>query len=213
MRAMDRDRSGVHPRARAPRAEARERDLPASVPGMVLVGVVVLALAAVLLAASHPAWGLALGALGVLELAGAVAVLLARSLRPPAPAPAGEPFSPAIVHQQALRAGGGAYLATGSKGEWIAAPPQSAVLVLAGPRAGKTSCVVIPALIAHPGAAVATSTKPEVLHATLAARRELGEAWFFDLSGHGTPAGCKPCAGHRFSTRPIGSGRSWSPRR
>jgi len=30
-----------------------------------------------------------------------------------------------------------------------------------------------------------------VLAATLAARRQLGEAWFFDLSGHGTPPGCR----------------------
>jgi type IV secretion system protein VirD4 len=65
------------------------------------------------------------------------------------------------------------------------------VLVLAVPRAGKTSCVVIPALGAHPGAAVATSTKPELLQATLQARRALGDAWFFDLQGHGTPAGCR----------------------
>lgn len=62
-----------------------------------------------------------------------------------------EALTSASVRERALRAGGGAYLATGPKGEWVAAPPQSAVLVLAGPRAGKTSCVVIPALIAHPG--------------------------------------------------------------
>jgi type IV secretion system protein VirD4 len=97
----------------------------------------------------------------------------------------------AELHQRARQFGGGAYLATGERGEWISAPPQSAVLVLAGPRAGKTSNVVIPALIAHPGAAVATSTKPEVLAATAAARRHLGEAWFFDLQGREIPDGCR----------------------
>jgi type IV secretion system protein VirD4 len=95
------------------------------------------------------------------------------------------------LHQRARQFGGGAYLATGERGEWISAPPQSAVLVLAGPRAGKTSSVVIPALIAHPGAAVATSTKPEVLAATLQARRQLGTPWFFDLQGQGIPDGCR----------------------
>jgi len=93
------------------------------------------------------------------------------------------------LHARAYQAGAGAYLATGERGQWISAPPQSGVLVLAGPRAGKTTCVVIPALLAHPGAVVATSTKPEVLQATLATRLQLGEAWFFDLHGHGAPAG------------------------
>ncbi len=110
----------------------------------------------------------------------------------PEPAPALAPATVPELHQRALSAGGGAYLATGEQGQWIAAPPQSAVLVLAGPRAGKTSCVVIPALIAHPGPAVATSTKPEVLNSTLTGRRALGQAWFFDLQGHGAPPGTVP---------------------
>lgn len=38
---------------------------------------------------------------------------------------------------------------------------------------------------------MATSTKPEVLQATLAARHELGEVWFFDLQGHGAPTGTR----------------------
>lgn len=127
--------------------------------------------------------------------------------RPRPPAPAGVVVNPTTIgelHEVAWRAGGGAYLATGPRGEWIAAPPQAAVLVLAGPRAGKTTSVVIPALIAHPGAAVATSTKPEVLAATLAARRCLGEAWFFDLQGHGVPAGCR---GLRWS--PVTRAADW----
>ena len=63
------------------------------------------------------------------------------------------------------------------------------MLILAGPRAGKTSCVVIPALAAHPGPAVTTSTKNEVLAATLPGRRQLGQAWFLDLQGTGAPLG------------------------
>jgi type IV secretion system protein VirD4 len=139
---------------------------------------------------------IAIGVLLAVGLARTVLRSSARAKARTAPQPSG-PASVSELHQRALRAGGGAYLATGDRGEWLAAPPQSAVLVLAGPRAGKTSCVVIPALAAHPGAAVATSTKPEVLRATLSARRALGQAWFFDLQGHGHPAG----------TRPL----SWSP--
>jgi type IV secretion system protein VirD4 len=110
----------------------------------------------------------------------------------------------ASLQQQALRAGGGAYLGSEPQGDLVFAPPTAAVLVLAGPRAGKTSCVVIPALAAHPGPAVATSTKPEVLKATLPARTRLGEAWFLDLQGTGAPAGTKPL---RWS--PVTAAADW----
>ncbi len=93
------------------------------------------------------------------------------------------------LQHDALAAGGGAYLATRPSGDYVFAPPQAAVLILAGPRAGKTSCVVIPALAAHPGPAVTTSTKTEVLTATLPARQQLGHTWFLDLQGTGTPTG------------------------
>ncbi len=59
----------------------------------------------------------------------------------PRPPGGREPTRPRRSRPRACAArGGGAYVATGAKGEWVAAPPQSAVLVLAGPRAGKTSC-------------------------------------------------------------------------
>jgi type IV secretion system protein VirD4 len=96
------------------------------------------------------------------------------------------------LQHQAREAGGGAYLATRPNGDYVFAPPTAAVLVLAGPRAGKTSCVVIPALAAHPGPTVSTSTKTEVLTATLPARRQLGQAWFLDLQGTGAPAATRP---------------------
>lgn len=108
------------------------------------------------------------------------------------------------LHQRALSAGGGAYLAHSAEGAWISAPPEVAGLVLAGPRAGKTSCVVIPALLSHPGPALCTSTKPEVLHATLAARRALGRAWFFNLGGTPPPQGTEEL---RWS--PLTRAREW----
>jgi type IV secretory pathway TraG/TraD family ATPase VirD4 len=110
----------------------------------------------------------------------------------------------AELHELALETGGGAYLATGERGELLFAPPEAAVLVLAGPRAGKTSCVVIPQILAHPGPVLATSTKPEVLQATLSARRQLGNAWFFDLQGRGAPAGTRPL---RWS--PVQGAQDW----
>jgi hypothetical protein len=130
----------------------------------------------------------AIGLIAVVKLGPPVLRALRGGRKPQAPSPAtvGE------LHARALSGGGGAYLATGERGEWISAPPQSAVLLLAGPRAGKTTCVVIPALLAHPGAAVATSTKPEVVTATLGVRRQLGRAWFFDLQGTGAPDGSVP---------------------
>src|SRR5205823_8027994 len=48
--------------------------------------------------------------------------------KPAAPLPV---TTVAGVRGRALATGAGAYLATGERGEWISAPPQSAVLVLA----------------------------------------------------------------------------------
>ncbi len=118
-------------------------------------------------------------------LSAAVESLRAGTASEPPPAP----LSAQELRSLALTAGGGCYLAGDHRGHWYFAPASSAVLVLAGPRAGKTSCVVIPALSAHPGPAVATSTKTEVLDATLQSRRTLGAVWFFDLDGHGAPPG------------------------
>ena len=48
--------------------------------------------------------------------------------------------------------------------------PSTPCMVLGPPRSGKTSTVVIPSLLAAPGAALSTSTKPDVMHATWRAR-------------------------------------------
>lgn len=139
--------------------------------------------------------GLLFGALALICLcyrhSAAIRLALLRwadQLDPPPTAPA---LSVSGLQRRALAAGGGAYLGSRPDGELVFAPPTAAVLVLAGPRAGKTSCVVIPALAAHPGPAVATSTKPELLGATLPARQQLGDAWFLDLQGTGAPDGTR----------------------
>jgi hypothetical protein len=73
------------------------------------------------------------------------------------------------VRRRALRHGGGPYLGVAARGVRHARP-QRAVLVLGPPRSGKTSAVIIPALIAHTGPVISTSTKPDVAHATRHAR-------------------------------------------
>jgi len=133
--------------------------------------------------------------------------LLAKLTHPPDDQRANALARPATVgelHDRARDAGGGAYLAHSANGEWIAAPPEVAGLVLAGPRAGKTSCVVIPALVAHSGPALCTSTKPELLHATIAARQALGHAWHFNLTDAATPAGTTP-----LHWSPLTRARDW----
>lgn len=65
---------------------------------------------------------------------------------------------------------------------------EQAVLVIGPPRSGKTSGVIVPALRTHHGPVVSTSTKPDVLMATLAARRQFGRVWRFDPTGKAGPA-------------------------
>ncbi len=63
------------------------------------------------------------------------------------------------------------------------------MLLLGPPRAGKTSGVIIPALIAHVGPAVSTSTKSDVARATRPARSRSGRTWVFDPTGTGGGSG------------------------
>jgi type IV secretory pathway TraG/TraD family ATPase VirD4 len=57
------------------------------------------------------------------------------------------------------------------------------MLVLGPPRSGKTTSLVIPAVLDAPGAVVSTSTKPDVLVATSGLRHLLGNPFVFDPSG------------------------------
>lgn len=54
------------------------------------------------------------------------------------------------------------------------------VLLLAGPRTGKSTSFVIPAIAAAPGAVVTTSNKGDVLEATRDLRTKAGPVWVFD---------------------------------
>jgi type IV secretion system protein VirD4 len=78
------------------------------------------------------------------------------------------------------------------------------VLVLGPPRSGKSSGVLIPAVLAHPGAAVSASTKPDVTEATVAARSRLGSVWQFDPTGRSSGTETQSL---RWS--PVPAARSW----
>jgi type IV secretion system protein VirD4 len=89
----------------------------------------------------------------------------------------------AAVRAQSLRLGGGAYLGLAPGGRWVTADPEHAVMVLGPPRSGKTGSIVIPSVLAAPGAVVSTATKPDVMNATWRARAEVGQVWLYDPSG------------------------------
>ncbi len=92
----------------------------------------------------------------------------------------------------AHRAPAGLYLGYGTKGP-VLAGAEHHVLVLGPPRSGKTSRLIRPALLRHRGPAVVTSTKADILTATVRARSELGQCWYWDPSGTTVvPGGVRP---------------------
>jgi type IV secretory pathway TraG/TraD family ATPase VirD4 len=87
----------------------------------------------------------------------------------------------------------------------IWAGSQQAVLVLGPPRAGKTSSLVVPNVLAAPGAVVVTSTKTDILQATLASRAQLGRCWLLDPTGT-VPA---PWGANLIRWSPVQASVSW----
>ena len=96
------------------------------------------------------------------------------------------------------------YLGVAQDGSLRFARSQRAVLLLGPPRSGKTSAVIIPALIAHDGPAVSTSTKLDVAGATGSARQRSGRLWEFDPTGASAPSGLE-----RLRWSPVRCSRSW----
>ena len=75
------------------------------------------------------------------------------------------------------------------------------VLVVAPQRAGKTTGLGIPAVLEHQGPVISTSIRSDVLDATIARRRELGEAMVFDPT--------RATAVRSMTWSPLGSSRTW----
>lgn len=57
------------------------------------------------------------------------------------------------------------------------------MIALAGPRVGKTTALVIPAILEAPGAVVTTSNKRDTVDATRDPRSARGDVWIFDPQG------------------------------
>ena len=56
-------------------------------------------------------------------------------------------------------------------------------LIMAGPRVGKTTSSVIPAIVEAPGPVVTTSNKPDIVTDTIALTKTRGTPWVFDPQG------------------------------
>lgn len=90
---------------------------------------------------------------------------------------------------------------------WVMTRPEQAVLVIGPPRSGKTTSIVVPNVMAAEGPVLSTSTKPDVLRATLAHRREKGRCWLYDPTGEvRVPDGVE-----RLHWSPLISAERWDP--
>jgi type IV secretion system protein VirD4 len=102
------------------------------------------------------------------------------------------------------REGGRLYAGT-TAGGLVLTDPQHALLVLGPPRSGKTTGIAIPNALCAPGPVVATSTKMDLIGATLPVRNEVGTCWMFDPSGSvPTPPGVR-----RLRWSPVAAASTW----
>lgn len=108
------------------------------------------------------------------------------------------------VRDGSRRVGAGVYLGLGARG-WAWAGAERSTLVLGPSRSGKTSSLVVPNVLAAPGAVLSTSTKPDVLRATAAARAASGWCLVFDPMG----AVELPDGVHRVGWSPVSGARDW----
>jgi type IV secretion system protein VirD4 len=74
----------------------------------------------------------------------------------------------------------------------LAAEPEVQPMVVAPPRAGKSSGYVIPWLLDHDGPALVLSTKRDIYDATAPHRQSLGRIWVYDPFGDEASAGFTP---------------------
>jgi type IV secretory pathway TraG/TraD family ATPase VirD4 len=74
----------------------------------------------------------------------------------------------------------------------LAAEPEVQPMIVAPPRAGKSSGYVIPWLLEHDGPALVLSTKRDIHDATATYRRKLGRVWTYDPFGDRASAGFTP---------------------
>ncbi|MDM7886584.1 TraM recognition domain-containing protein [Curtobacterium sp. RHCKG23] len=65
-------------------------------------------------------------------------------------------------------------------GKLLYASWEDVTIGIAGPRVGKTTSLVVPAILAAPGALLTTSNKPDTVETTRGLRDEVGTTWVFD---------------------------------
>jgi type IV secretion system protein VirD4 len=117
------------------------------------------------------------------------------------------PADPLMTERRrALSSGGGVYLGIADDDAARYGRSERAVLLLGPPRAGKTSSVIIPSLISHTGPAISTSTKTDVVAATIGVRGADGQAWVFDPTGR---AGGHINGVQELRWSPVTSSISW----
>ncbi len=87
------------------------------------------------------------------------------------------------------------------RGRMVAAQQRASVLALGPSQSGKTTGLVVPALLEWAGPALSTSVKSDVVHDTLAARTGRGEVYVFD------PTGCTQLPHTPWS--PVAAASSW----
>jgi len=114
------------------------------------------------------------------------------------------------VRADAAWRGGGAFIGIHAEFGVVHAPAESACLVLGPPRRGKTSAVIIPSVLCAPGAALVTSTKPDVLVATAAARSRYGRVYAFDPTGQSSDL---PAGVIRLRWSPLDAAGTWESAR
>jgi Type IV secretory system Conjugative DNA transfer len=114
------------------------------------------------------------------------------------------------VRADAAWRGGGAFIGLHPQVGVVHAPAEAACLVLGPPRRGKTSAVIIPSVLCAPGAALVTSTKPDVLVATAAARSRYGRVFAFDPTGQ---AADLPPGVVRLRWSPLDAAGTWESAR
>lgn len=111
-----------------------------------------------------------------------------------------------MLRDLTLRAGGGVFLGVGATHrEWVTADPEHAVMILGPPRSGKTTGIVVPAILSAIGPVVSTSTKLDVFQATSGFRSRNGNIWVYDPSGE-EPV---PDGAQRLRWSPVSPGGSW----
>ena len=81
------------------------------------------------------------------------------------------------------RHGPGVPIAATIAGKTLYRTWEDVVIVLAGPRVGKTTSFVIPEILGAPGAVLTTSNKGDVVRTTRAFRAAKGQTWVFDPQG------------------------------